>query len=325
MNRSVLARIFTGLALGLVATTSAFAAKPWPSKPLRLIVPFGPGGVADVTARIVAQGLAEKFGQPVVVENYPSAGGITGSAQFVRSDADGYTIFLVSNQNAVSPSLFKSLPYDPVKQFTMVSMIGSFDLIMAVDQNSPYKSVADVVAAAKKSPDHFNIGTIGVGSTQNLAAELFRSSAGLTVPTVPFKSTGEVISALKGNSVQVMFETVPAVIGQIKANSMRILGVAAAKRNPLIPNVPTIAEAGVPGYIAVSWNGIAVPTGTPPEIVAKLNQTIHAVVADPETNKKLVELGNIPQTDTPQEFQKFLISEIDKWRKVIEVAKIEKQ
>ncbi|VCU72165.1 Tripartite tricarboxylate transporter family receptor [Pigmentiphaga humi] len=322
MTNSLLARLCIGAAATLAA--AGVHAQEFPTKPLRLIVAFGPGGVADVTARIVAEGLSQKFGKPVIVENMPSAGGITAAVALTRSAPDGHTLFIVSNQNAVSPSLFKSLPYDPLKQFAMISMVGSFDIVMAVDQNSPLRTVADAVAAAKKDPQHFNMGTIGVGSTQHLSAELFRSLADIKVPTVPFKSSGEVLAAVKGNSVQVMFETVPAVIGNIKGGSLRLLGVGSEKRSALFPDVPTIAET-VPGYSAVSWNGFAAPAGTPPAVVDKLNKAIREVVADPAINKKLVDVGMIPQTNTPKEFHALLVSEIDKWRKVIDTAGIEKQ
>lgn len=323
MTRSLFARLCIGATVGLITMTGAIA-QDFPTKPLRIVVPFGPGGVADVTARIVAQGLAEKLGKPVVVENYPGAGGITGAQNALRSPADGYTMFLVSNQQAVSPSLFRTLPYDPVKQFQMVSLIGSFDIVMMVDEKSPYKTVGEAIAAAKKSPATFNIGTIGVGSTQHLAGELFRTSAGVTSPVIPFKSSGEVLSAVKGNSVQVAFELVPAVIGNIKAGSLKVLGVGTSKRAKMFPNVPTIAESGVPNYSATSWNGIAVATGTPAPIVATLNKMVREVVEDPTTNAKLVELGLTPQTNSPEEFEKYLVEEMGKWRKVIDDAKIEK-
>jgi tripartite-type tricarboxylate transporter receptor subunit TctC len=326
MIKSLSARLVVGAA----ATFAAFGAHAqsavdkFPTKPIRLIVAFGPGGVADVTARIVAAGLEKKLGKPFVVENYPSAGGITGAVNLVHSQPDGYTLFIVSNQNAVSPSLFKSLPYDPVKQFAMISMVGSFDIVMAVDKNSPFKTVKDVIEAAKKDPDHVNLGTIGVGSTQHLSSEMFRSMAGLPVPTIPFKSSGEVLSAIKGKSVQAMFETVPAVIGNIKGGDLRVLGVASEKPSPMFPGVPTIGST-VPGYTAVSWNGFAAPAGTPRPIIDKLNKAIHEVVADPDIRKKLLDVGLEPQTNTPEQFHDFLVSEIAKWGKVIQTAKIEKQ
>ncbi len=324
MTRSLFARLCIG-ATAAIALTSAAQAQEFPTKPLRVIVPFGPGGVADITARIVAQGLNEKFGKAVVVENMPSAGGISAAQAFLRSAPDGYTLFIVNNQNAVSPSLFKALPYDPVKQFSMISMVGSFDLVMAVDEKSPLRTVSDVIAAAKKDPSHFNIATIGVGSTQHLSAEMFRAAAKLDVPTVPFKSSGEVLSAVKGGNVQVLFDTLPAVIGHLKSGSLRAIGFASVKRNPLFPDIPTIAESGVPGYAAVSWNGFAAPAGTPDAVINKLNAAIREVVADPAINKKLLEVGMLPQTNTPKEFHAFLVDEIAKWRKVIETAKIEKQ
>lgn len=300
------------------------AADSYPSKPIRVIVPFGPGGVADVTARTVSQGLSERLGQSIIVENKPGAGGISAATQFIRSAADGHTLFIVNNQNAVSPGLFKELPYDPLKDFAMISMVGAFDIVMAVDANSPLKSVGDVIEAAKKDPAAFNFATIGVGSTQHLSSEMFRASAGLEAPTVPFKSSGEVISALKGGNVQVLFETLPAVIGQIDGGGLRLLAVGASERSKRYPDVPTIAET-VPGYASSSWNGFAAPAGTPPEIIAKLNKAIHEVVNDPTYHQKLVDIGMDPQVNTPEEFHAMVGEEIKKWGKVIDDAGIEKQ
>jgi len=326
MSKFLSLRLVFGVAavfIGLGAHAQS-AVDQYPTKPIHLIVPFGPGGVADVTARIIASGLDKKLGKPLIVENQPGAGGIVGAMNLVRSAPDGYTLFLVSNQSAVSPSLFKSLPYDPVKQFAMISMVGSFDIVMAVDKSSPLQTVRDVIDAAKKDPAHFNFGSIGVGSTQHLSSEMFRSMTDLPVSTVPFKSSGELLSALKGKSVQVLFETVPAVIGYIKAGDLRIVGVAAEKTSAMLPNAPVIAST-VPGYASASWNGFAAPAGTPRAIIDKLNKAIEQVVADPEIHKKLLDAGLDPQTNSPEEFHQLLVSEIAKWSKVIENAKIEKQ
>jgi tripartite-type tricarboxylate transporter receptor subunit TctC len=203
MIKILFMRLIFGVAimLAVFGANAQSVADKYPAKPIRLIVPFGPGGVADVTARVMASGLDKKLGQTLVVENYPGAGGITGALNLVHSAPDGYTLFIVSNQSAVSPSLFKSLPYDPVQQFAMISMVGSFDIVMAVDKDSSIKTVKDAIDAAKRDPAHFNFGTIGVGSTQHLSSEMFRSMAGLSVPNIPFKSSGEVLAAVRGKSV----------------------------------------------------------------------------------------------------------------------------
>ena len=314
------------LAIALCALAAPAAhSQEFPSRTIRVIVGFGPGGVADIAARVVSQGLAKKLGKAVVVENMPGAGGVTAATTAARAQPDGHTLFLMSNLNAVSPSLFKTLSYDPVKQFQPISMIGSFDLVVVVDKASPLKTVKDIASQAAKAPDQFNIGTIGIGSTQYLSARMFTTEAKLNVPTVPFKTSGDVITALKGGTVQVGFETLPAVASQIKAGSLHPVAVTSLKRNPVLPDVPTVAESGVPNFEAASWNGLAAPAGTPKDVVAKLQGAVAEVVKDSETTQKLKEVGLEPRTSTPEEFQRFLVSEIQKWRSVIERAQIEKQ
>lgn len=300
-------------------------AQEYPARTIKIIVGFGPGGVADSTARIVAQKLSENMGKGVIVENLPSAGGIIAAATAAKAPADGYTLYIVSNQNAVSPALMKSLPYDPVGDFAMISTIGFFDLAMVTDGASPLKNVSDVLKAAKKDPSHFNIGTIGIGSTQHLSAELFKSLANLDVPTVPFKGSGDVIAALRSGTVQVGFETLPAVMAQIKGGSLRALAVTSEKRIASLPQVPTLAESGLPSYRASSWNGLAAPAKTPHDIIARLNQEIAKALASPDTKKRLQDIGIEAKTSSPEAFKALLESEIVKWRGVVERAKIEKQ
>jgi len=300
-------------------------AQEYPARAIKIIVGFGPGGVADISARIVAQKMAADLGRAVIIENLPSAGGIVAAATAARARADGYTLYLVSNQNAVSPALMKSLPYDPVGDFAMISTIGFFDLALITDGASPLKSVGDVLQAARRDPAHFNIGTIGVGSTQHLSAALFKSMAKLDVPTVPFKGTGEVLTALKSGSVQVGFETLPAVMAQIKSGSLRALAVTSNKRNPSLPQVPTLAEAGLPAYLSYSWNGLAAPAKTPKEIILRLNREIAGALADPATRKRLRDIGIEPGASSPEAFKALLQSEIVKWRGVVLRAGIARQ
>jgi tripartite-type tricarboxylate transporter receptor subunit TctC len=319
-RRAVLAAAIAALA----GFSAAAPAQDYPTKPVRVVVPFGPGGIADVSTRIVAQQMSTQMGQQFVVENLPSAGGINAAQAVARSAPDGYTLLLMSNANAVAPSLFKSLPYDPVKDFQPVSTIGSFDLIMVVDKASPLKTVKEAVELAKKSPDKFNIGSIVTGSTQHLSAELFKSLAALDSPTVPFKTSGEVITALKTGDIQVGFEMLSPLNAQLKSGNLRAIAVAAPKRLPSMPDVPTVAET-VPGYQSSSWNGWAVPIKTPRPLVDRLNQEMAKALDNPEVKKKLQDVGVDVRHTTPEGFRALLVSETDKWRKVVEHAKLEKQ
>lgn len=316
------------LLLGCMLLAGSFTqalAQNYPARTIKIIVGFGPGGVADISARIIAQKMAADFGRAVIIENMPSAGGIVAATTAARAPADGYTLYLVSNQNAVSPALMKSLPYDPVGDFAMISTIGFFDLALITDGASPLKSVGDALGAARRDPAHFNIGTIGIGSTQYLSAALFKSMAKLDVPTVPFKGTGEVLTALKSGSVQVGFETLPAVMAQIRSGGLRALAVTSDKRDPSLPQVPTLAEAGLPGYRSTSWNGLAAPAKTPPEIILRLNREIASALADPATRKRLRDIGIEPRASSPEAFKTLLQGEIVKWRGVIERAGIKQQ
>jgi tripartite-type tricarboxylate transporter receptor subunit TctC len=235
------------------------AAQAWPQKPIRLIVGFAPGGVADITARVVAQKLSEQLGQQVVVDNRPSAGGIVAADAVAKAAPDGYTLLLLTNGNAVSASLFTSLPYDTLNDFAPVSLLGTFDVAVVASAGAKLDSMGALMAYAKANPGKLNIGTINVGSTQHLSAEMFRSMAGFDATVVPFKGSPAVITALRANDVQVAFEMLAPVIPQAKSGAVRILAVTSEKRHPSLPDVPTVAESGVPGYAASSWNAIAAP------------------------------------------------------------------
>jgi len=313
-----------GILTGLACGTGSAQAQTFPTHPLRVVVGFGPGGIADISTRIVAQKMGEQLGQQVIVENMPSAGGINAAQTVARAAPDGYTMLLVSNSNAVAPSLFKSLPYHPLTDFQMISTIGYFDLIMVVDKASPLNSVKDAIELAKKSPDRFNIGSIVTGSTQHLSAELFKSMAALDSPTVPFKNSGEVITSLKTGDIQVGFEMLSPLATQLKAGSLRAIAVTSAKRLPSMPEVPTVAES-VPGYQSASWNGWAAPAKTPRALITRLNQEMVKALAAPATKSKLQDVGVDVRSSTPEGFKALLVSETEKWRKVVERAKLEKQ
>jgi tripartite-type tricarboxylate transporter receptor subunit TctC len=303
-------------------TTSVFAQSGYPAKPIRLLVPFGPGGVGDITSRAVTQKMSEAMNQQIIIDNRPSAGGIVATETVAKSEPDGYTLYLMNNTNAVSAAMFKKLPYDTVKDFAMVSTIGAFSIGVLVSPESPVKSVKELIAQAKAAPGKLNFGSINIGTTQHLSAELLKSMAAIDVTTVPFNNTAGVLTALRGGSVQAAFEFLPPVIGQVRAGGLRVIAVTSKTRFALLPDVPTLAESGVSGYEVSSWNGIAVPAGTPRAIVERLNREIDAAVNSPQIRQRFQELGVEQNTSTPDGMRKFLVDEIAKWNTLIDKAKI---
>ena len=312
-------------AIALAATAAFASGQPYPTKPIRFLVPFGPGGVGDITARVVAQKMGASLGQPVIIDNRPGAGGIVASEIVAKAAPDGYTLLLLNNAHAVSMSLFKSLPYDTLRDFVPVSSIASFSIVLLVNADSQIRSVKDLVASAKASPGRLNFGTIQIGATQHLSSELFKSMAGIDVVHVPFGNTGAVLNGLRGGSVQVAFEFIAPVVGQVKAGALRALAVSTRSRFAGLPDVPTVHEAGVPGYEVTSWNGIGAPTGTPKAVVSRLNQAVAGALAMPDVAQRFQELAVEVRPDTPEGFRKLIASEIGKWGKVIETAKIPRQ
>jgi len=323
------AHLFRAALAAVAAVLLGFApgatAQNWPSKPVRLVVGFGPGGVADITARVVAQKLSQDLGQPFVVDNRPSAGGIVAADAVAKSEPDGYTLLLMSNGNAVSASLFKSLPYDTVADFAPVSTLGFFDVAIVTTPDTKIDSLRGLIARAKANPGKLNIGTINVGSTQHLSAELFKSMAGVDAETIPYKGSPAVISALRGKDVEIAFEMLAPIIPQAQSGAVKILAVTSDRRSPLLPDVPTVAESGVPGYQASSWNAIAAPARTPQAIVDRLNQAIAAALAAPDVKSRLEAAGVSARASTPEEMRQLVVSDVAKWRRVIESAKIERQ
>jgi len=322
------ARIFAGCAFVaalVVSAAPALAQGKYPDKPVRVILPFGPGGVADITTRLVADKLGEKLGQRFVVENNAGGGGIAAARAVMQSPADGYTLAVFSNGTAVSVGLFKSLPFDPVKDFVPVSAMGFFDLVFVTSANGPYKTLGDFVSAAKQKPGKLNVGTIAAGSSQNLGAELFKSVTGLDFVIVPFKTSGEVLVGLERNDVQMATEFYAALRGGLDAKKFIPAAISGTKRGEYLPDAPTAKEAGEPRWEVTSWNAIFAPAGTPPDVVATLNKALIEVLADPEVRKKALELGIDARGSTPQEIQDRLKTDIVKWGDVIEKAKIEKR
>jgi tripartite-type tricarboxylate transporter receptor subunit TctC len=266
--------------------------------------------------------MSDSMGKPVVIENMPGAGGITAAANVARAAPDGYTILLTSSQNAASPSLFKSLPYDARNGFAMVSTVGLFGFVIVAKPDGPYKTLQDAIAAGRKDPQHFNIATISAGSIQNLAALLFAKMAKLDVQTVPFKTTGDVVVSVMSGQTQIALENLPAVISQIRSGKLRALAVASEKPIALLPGVPTIAESGVPEFTLESWNGFAVPAKTPKPIVDKLSKEIAMAIAAPDMQEKLKSFGITPHPTTPEEMQKMYDDDFVRWKQVITDAKL---
>lgn len=295
----------------------------FPDRPITLLVPFAPGGIADLTARAVAEHMGKSLGQAVVVDNRPSAGSIVASQAVASAKPDGHTLLLVSNGNAVSVGLFKKLPYDVLKDFAPISLLGSFDIGLFVPAQSRFATLKDLLAFARANPGKLNVGTIAPGSTQHLAAKLFETVAGIDALVVPYKGSPAVLTALRAGEVDLAFEVLGPMLPQVAAGAVKALAVSSDRRNPALPDVPTVQQAGVAGYNVASWNGLAAPAGTPPEVLATLGKAVREALASPAVQDKLGKAGMRLQGSTPAELQALLGSEIKRWGEVIRAAKIE--
>ncbi|MBV9362112.1 MAG: tripartite tricarboxylate transporter substrate binding protein [Betaproteobacteria bacterium] len=309
----------------LLAVPALAWAQSYPTKPIRIVLPFGPGGVADITTRTIAPKLTESLGQPIVVDNKPGAGGIIASEAVAKAEPDGYTLLLLTNGNAVSQALFKSLPYDPAHDFAMISTVGYFSMVLVTSSQSKYKTLKDYLAAAKANPGKTNIGTITPGGTQHLAGELFRSTAGIDAVVVPHKTTGEVVVSTMNGSVDIAVDFIAPLLSSIKSGQLTALAVTAGKRFPGLPDVPTAIEAGVPGYDVASWNALAAPAKTPRAVIMKVHEALVKALAAPEVQKRYAELGVDGRPSTPEELKAFYAAETKRWTQVVERARIPKQ
>ena len=326
----IMKKILFRSALGFIAALSLTLftqaqAQPLSSRAIKIVVPFGAGGVADLTARIVAQKMAESMGQPVVIENKPGAGGVVAGEAVAKAEPDGHTLLLMSNGTAVSAGLFKSLPFDTVKDFAPVSTLGFFDIAVVVPQDSPYKTLAELLSFARANPGKLNIGTINVGSTQNLSAELFKTSAGIQAQVVPFNGTPAVITALRGGQIDAAVEILSPMLPQINAQALRALAVFGDKRSLALKDVPTAAQSGLKGFSVASWNALAAPAKTPKDVIARLNREVQAALNLPDTKKRLLDLNIEASASTPAQLSDLLAAEIKRWSDVIARAKIPTQ
>jgi tripartite-type tricarboxylate transporter receptor subunit TctC len=325
MKQTLRRRSFTLAALAISTCALPAYAQPLPGRAIKIVVPFGAGGVADLTARIVAQKMSDNMGQPVVIENKPGAGGVVAGDTVAKADADGHTLLLMSNGTAVSAGLFKALPYDTVKDFAPISTLGFFDIAVVVPQNSPYKTLPELLAFARANPGKLNIGTINVGSTQNLSAELFKSTANIQAQIVPFNGTPAVITALRGGQIDAAVEILSPMLPQINANAISALAVFGDKRSVVLKDVPTAAQSGLANFSAASWNALAAPAKTPKDVVARLNREVKAALDSPDVKKRLLDLNIDAISSTPEQLANLLNAEIRRWSEVIVRAKIPTQ
>ena len=317
--------LLTALALLAILPRQASAEDKYPDKPVRIVVPFAAGGVADITVRVVADRLGGKLGARFYIENQPGAGGIAAARTVIAAAPDGYTLALLSNGTAVSVSLFDHLPYDPLRDFEPVSSLGFFDFVFATNADSPFRTLADFIAAAKAKPGALNVGTINIGSTQNLSAELFKTAAGIDFTIVPYRGTPELmVSTMQGN-LALMIDSYSSMKGNLAEGKIRALASSGPVRSESTPELPTLRESGVADYDVVSWNALFARAGTPPEIVQKLNGALREVLAEPEVKKRLLELGIEAKASTPEELKSRMQGDVGKWAAVIERAGIPKQ
>ena len=305
------------LGAGLLGGTSALA-QAYPTKPVTIIVPFAAGGTTDILARIIGQALTAELGQSVVVDNRAGAGGNIGGQAAAKAAPDGHTLFMGTvGTHAINASLYKKMPFDPVKDFAPLTHVANVPNLLVANPAQPYKSVKDLIAYAKANPGKVNFGSSGNGSSIHLSGELFKSLAKVDMQHVPYKGSAPAVTDLLGNQIGIMFDNMPSAIQHVRSGKLVPIAVTTAKRSPELPNVPTIAEAGVPGYEATSWFGMFAPAGTPAPVLAKLNAAIVKVLAQPDVKKKINEQGAEVYSETPEQFAAFIQAESVKWGKVV--------
>src|SRR5712692_3151101 len=302
------------------------AAQEWPQRSIRVIVAFGPGGGTDIVGRIIAQAMQDKLGQPVVIENRPGAAGTLGNEAVARADKDGYTLGIMTAGQIIAAVMNKGLRYDTRTAFDPVTQIATAGLIMVTRPDFPAGNVKELIAAAKAKPGKIVFGSPGYGATQHLAAELFKQTAGVDMLHVPFRTSPEVTTALLAGQVDVVFETVSAVLGQVQSGQLKALAVTGKDRFPAVPNVPAAIESGLlPGYDVTTWYGLFAPRGTPPAVIAKLNKTLNAIIAEPAVRERLTTAGVVVQGSTPEAFGQLMTNELARWEAVRKAAGLEQR
>ena len=317
---SVLRRLWWAAALFAYVGSSTHAQGAYPNKPVRLIVPFAPGGSNDIVARIVGYKFAESFGQQVIIDNRGGASGIIGTDIAAKAAPDGYTLLMMSLTIAVNPSLYRKLPYDTEKDLAPVTLVASAPLILVVHPSLPVKSLKDFIAHAKANPGKLNFGSGGPGTTPHLAGEVLKSMAGLQMTHVPYKGGGPALADLIGGQLQLMLENIPSTLPLVKSGKLRVLAVSGLTRSTLVPEVPTLDEAGLKGYEIVGWNGLFLPAATPNAIVSRLHAETVKALALPDVKERLSGMGAEGVGNTPAQFTAFVKSEIRKWAQVVRDA-----
>lgn len=316
MRRSI------ALAFALVASwvSMAQAQTAWPSKPIRIIVGFAPGGSTDVTARIIAQALSERLGQPVLIENRPGAGGNIGADAAAKADPDGYTLLMATSSTfAANPALYKTLPFDVQADFAPITVTAFIPNLLVVNPAVPAKNLAELIAYAKANPGQLNYGSAGNGTSQHISGALFNSMAKLETMHVAYRGGAPSVNDLVGGQIQMLFAPLVEVVQQVRAEKLRALAITTAKRSPLLPDVPTVAET-LPGYEVTLWNALLAPAKTPPEIIDRVNRAAIDALRSDEVKAKLAEQGSEPVGNSPAEFKAFIASELAKWKKLVEIS-----
>jgi len=323
--RSLLAGVLAGCMVAAFAQAPAWGQAGYPDRPVRTIVPFEAAGATDIMARALSDRLSRSLGQPFIVENRPGGGGTVGTVLAAQSAPDGYTLFLGQvSSHGIAPSLYARLQYDPLGDFVPVGRIASIPNVLVVKADSPYRSVADVVAAARKQPGRLTFASSGNGTSIHLTGEMFKSKTGIDMLHVPFRGSASAVTALLGGQVDMIFDNLPSSLPHIRSGALRALAVSSAERNPSLPDIPALREVeDVPGlkdFLAISWNGVLAPKGTPEPLVARLNTAINEILASDSFKQTLAGIGATPDISTPQEFRTFIQAEIAKWAPVIRDA-----
>jgi tripartite-type tricarboxylate transporter receptor subunit TctC len=310
------------LAALVICVTPALAQQSFPTKAVRLLIPYPPGGAVDILGRTLGDELSKMWGHPVVIENRPGAGGTIASQVVAKAAPDGYTLIIVASGHAINPYLYKKLPYDTFKDFTPISLLGSSPNMMLVAANSPFKTVGDVLAAARAKPGSLSYGMAGIGTSTHLAGEMLKYLAKVDIVAVSYKGGAPVINDLLGGHIPLSFNNIPESIGQIKAGTLRPLGVTSAKRSAVLPDVPTIAEAGVPGYDTAVWWGMLGPAGLPADLTTKISRDCKEALHAPAVKERLAKLGATVAGTSPADFSKLIRADYEKWGPIIKAAGI---
>ncbi len=319
-------RLLAASAAVVLGGTVDAAAQEWPQRSIRIVVAFGPGGGTDIVGRIIAQAMQERLGQPVVIENRPGAAGTLGNEVVARADKDGYTLGIMTAGQIIAAVMNKSLRYDTLTAFDPVSQVATAGLIIVTRPDFPANDVKELIAMAKANPGKVSFASPGFGATQHLTAELFRQTAGVNILHVPFRTSPEAISAVLGKQVDVLFDTVSAVLGPVQSGQLKALAVTGKDRFPAVPNVPAAIESGLlPGYDVTTWYGFFAPHGVPPAIIAKLNKTLNDILADGAVQERLTKAGVVVRGSTPEAFGQHMASEYARWNAVREAAGIPRQ